>query len=1484
MLHFASSEFTVRESEGTATITVRCSPAPSVPVTVRYATSDLSATAGRDYLPQSGTLAFAAGQPTNAFTVPVNDSFSVEPARLVELTLSAPTGGAVLGQRPVARLVVQDDERPVALDPSFDSILAPGSWVNSMVVQRDGKIILGGNLALRATGEGKALIRLNPDGSFDADFKEGATAKARFGSVFALALDEDGNVLVGGGHWPSAETVGPLNIFRLLSDGTLDESFQGGLAARGFPSDYLHSAAISPQPDGCIYVLGDSSLSSWRGITRLKPDGAEDTTFNPGSGGSFRYWGGSEVFKGVSAVAVQPDGKLVIGGKFTSFDGASRGGIARLHSDGSLDTTFPAGSGVSYSSPSDLPRKMAYVTGVALQPDGKVLLGGYFDRVNDVERVAVARLNPDGTLDSAFDLRVSSWVTGYYGASVFVPQPDGRILFGGYVRTLGGSSGLIRLNPDGSLDPTLLCPRLDGIMALQVQPSGDILVAGEFTEIDGAPQAHLARLFGDTTQPRTVEWGQRSHSVAEDAAAVVLTVVRGGNSSEPHTVSYMTSDGSATAGADYPAQSGTITLAPGENSKELTLTILDDARMEEVESFHVELRDPSAGVWVGARSRAEVMIRDNEISAMVDSTFSPDIEGFSVNAVAIQADGKLLLAGEFRRVDGVPRSGLARLNADGSLDLGFVARVALEDERNCCLSVRGLVVQPDGQILVSGNFQRVDDWVRKGIVRLNPDGSLDPTFTPPAELDGATLYPNSLQPDGRLLVGSHDGRHGGLHRLNVDGTRDPTFRSLSVPWYPVALISAQDDGTILVAGQELLTRLHADGSPDLSYLPELCGPQSVVDWCRVMALNPDGTAIVSGRDAGGSRATLFRLNADGSLDPSFRFEVPLDPLAWGYSDLESVAVAPDGKVLVTGRVSTAHGDSWSARLSRFNADGSLDRGFPQITIGAPYGSSQVHLGGGRVIVSGSFEGIGGHTQAHLAVLRPERSGATVVQFAQRSFVAGESAGSGFITVQRVGDVSGATTVGFAAVPGTGISGRDYLPITGSLTFGPLEAAKMFAVSLLDNPGGNPDRTVLLSLSNPGGGALLSREHATLRILDDDHPGSLDLAFDAGLQPGPGSLNRPWTNGVVDRVLVLPDGRIRVWGDFAGRFVQLNPDGSRDRTYTDMTPYELAHRPDGTSYGFSVDAYNLRGGDLLRFHADGSVDPAFKVTVGPDTWGIQSAAASADGKVLIGGGFSRVNGIHRSGIARLNADGSLDATFDPGTGVRDGEVLAIAPQADGRILIGGSFTSVNGTARNGLARLNADGSLDPTFVATHSIPNSPGAVASSLVSLPDGSVLALGSFPTLDPTGAKIIVRFRTDGSLDSVLELDAGTLNGFVFWGYNGTRAGHLTTMALQPNGGLLVVGEFLGVNGVPRFSLVRLKLLSWAAEPPRLELVGFAADGAFVLGIRGQPEWTYRIEASPDLQTWTLLEERASAGVLTEFKDAAAASATRRFYRVRRH
>src|SRR5262249_8703829 len=146
------------------------------------------------------------------------------------------------------------------------------------------------------------------------------------------------------------------------------------------------------------------------------------------------------------------------------------------------------------------------------------------------------------------------------------------------------------------------------------------------------------------------------------------------------------------------------------------------------------------------------------------------------------------------------------------------------------------------------------------------------------------------------------------------------------------------------------------------------------------------------------------------------------------------------------------------------------------------------------------------------------------------------------------------------------------------------------------------------------------------------------------------------------------------------------------------------------------------------------------------------ASQNDGRVLIGGGFTSVNGIGRNHVARLNSDGTLDNRFDPGTG-SDGGVLCLVLQLDGKVLVGGRFLHVNGVVRNGIARLNGvDGGLDLTF--------DPGAgtdgPVNSIALQPDGKLLIGGEFTRVNGNSRTGIARLNPDGTLDGSFDPGSG--------------------------------------------------------------------------------------------------------------------------------
>jgi uncharacterized delta-60 repeat protein len=224
-------------------------------------------------------------------------------------------------------------------------------------------------------------------GALDTGFDPGTGTS---NTVQAVALQRDGKVLVGG-YFTQVDGVARNNIARLNADGVLDTNFDPGTGANGLVY------AVASQPDGKVLIGGVFTQVNGverNSIARLNANGSLDTTFDPGTGANDQVW----------AVAIQSDGKVLIGGDFTQVNGVGRGRIARLNPDGSVDTSFDPGAGANWQ-----------VFAVALQLDGKVLIGGNFVLVNGASRPYVARLNADGSLDTNFDPGTVSYIVDVIG-------------------------------------------------------------------------------------------------------------------------------------------------------------------------------------------------------------------------------------------------------------------------------------------------------------------------------------------------------------------------------------------------------------------------------------------------------------------------------------------------------------------------------------------------------------------------------------------------------------------------------------------------------------------------------------------------------------------------------------------------------------------------------------------------------------------------------------------------------------------------------------------------------------------------------------------------------------------------------------------------------------------------------------------------------------------------------------------------------------
>jgi uncharacterized delta-60 repeat protein len=384
----------------------------------------------------------------------------------------------------VVILCATTDPAAGAQPGSLDTDFTPGDGVDQSVfalsVQPDGKIIVGGDFTTVGGVSRNGIARLNSSGSLDSAFDPGSGPDDLVNTV---ALQ--GNKLIIGGYFTQVSGTAQGYMARLDSQGALDMSFDPGSGADG------PVLALAVQGDGKVLLGGEFTTINGiarNNIARLNSNGSLDTDFDPGAGVS------GALFSSVKSIAVQGDGKVIIGGAFTSVNGAARTNIAQLHTDGSVDNGFNprvdvAGAGV-----------LAGVNSLAVQSDGKIVIGGDFTGINGIARTNISRLNSNGSLDTTFNPGTLD-----FAVNSLAVQSNGKIVIGGFFTRVSGATRkyVARLNSDGSLD-TDFDPGSgadDAVYVAALQEDGKVLIGGLFRSFDRAPRDGIARLHGDPVIP-----------------------------------------------------------------------------------------------------------------------------------------------------------------------------------------------------------------------------------------------------------------------------------------------------------------------------------------------------------------------------------------------------------------------------------------------------------------------------------------------------------------------------------------------------------------------------------------------------------------------------------------------------------------------------------------------------------------------------------------------------------------------------------------------------------------------------------------------------------------------------------------------------------------------------------------------------------------------------------------------------------------------
>ncbi|MDB6035124.1 MAG: hypothetical protein JWM16_5462 [Verrucomicrobiales bacterium] len=813
--------------------------------------------------------------------------------------------------------------------------------------------------------------------------------------------------------------------------------------------------------------------------------------------------------------------------------------------------------------------------------------------------------------------------------------------------------------------------------------------------------------------------------------------------------------------------------------------------------------------------------------------FNPGVKGLYVEAAIPQLDGKILLVGSFTNVNGLVRSNITRLNYDGSADTNFNIGVGADNSVLCA------ALQWDSHILIAGDFTAIDGHLRNRLARLNPDGTLEDTNT--FQLgDGAngSIRAMALQPDGKILIAGdfttvNGEPRGHIARLNPDGTLD-AFTPGSGANSTIFTVAVQSDGKVVIGGaftkvdgllRNRVARLSPDGTLENTntFNPGTGFNADVL--CS--AVQPNGKILIGGAFTnlnGRIAIRVARLNPNGTPEGTNTF----NPVRPSDNAVSSIALQADGKILLAGSF-TKIADSSIGRLVRMYPNGALDFNITSNPEGPVRGVTL--QGDGKILIGGEFLVLTSQNVPRVARLFND----TAIQ------VLNEPNNS---TVRwiRSGGSPEVSDIVFELSTDAGASWRTL----GS----PAHLTNGWQLTGLNLPPNGALRARGRCTGGLGNGSSMPFQQVVVIA------GSLDPFFNTSIS-GEQFDTRVTAMAVQPDGKILIGGSFtNVNGQPRRNLVRLNADGTVESTTTfrigtgvDQFIKGIIVQPDHKIliYGLFHQVNGLPRERIARLNPDGSLESltTFDPGSGPTSW-IETAALQPDGKILIAGPFAAVNGQTRFEIARLNPDGSVESTntFHPGSGPSS-DVYAIALQPDGRILIGGYFTAVNGQKRNYFARLYSDGTLEDTN--TFNLGSGANERVYSLVPQPDGKVLIAGEFTTLNGQPRNYFARLNPDGTLESTNSFRAGgglrgypsaiclqadgniLIAGRIFDVYGkigrllpdgtlelkatfdtgtggaGNNNSDVDTLALQPDGRIVAGGRFLSFNDQPHNLIVRL-------------------------------------------------------------------------------
>jgi len=1101
----------------------------------------------------------------------------------------------------------------------------------------------------------------------------------------------------------------------------------------------------------------------------------------------------------IYATAVQADGKLIVGGSFTTMGGQAKSHIARLNTDGTVDTTFAAdANGDVYS--------------IIVQTDGQILVGGNFTTIGGQARNNVARLNEDGSAEISFVPAANSVVRA------IAVQLNGDIIIGGDFTTIDSEERkyIARLSAgNGSLDPGYSPDANGSVYSLATQRNGKVIVGGNFTSIDGQAREHIARLndidgSAETTAFSTSATGAvRSIAIQTDGKILIggdfTTITAGNGLFTRNRMALLDANGNV----DF-------NFNPNANGIVRSIVLQSDGKVLVGGDF----------TTIGGLSINRIARLDIEFG-YADDSFSPNVNG-TVHTISVQPDDKILIGGGFTSlIEGTTysRNYLARLHTDGSVEADFVPNITANI--NNYATVSSIAVQGDNKILVGGSFTEIGGETRKNLARLNPDGSIDTAF---ADTNG-TISSIVVQADDKILVGGDFTVIGGLAiryiaRLYPDGSVDTSFTPN--PNSVVHTIAVQGDGKIVVGGQfttiggmarKNIARLYSTGAGDTSYTTTANGP------VYSLVVQSDGKLVVGGAFTsigGQARTYIARLAADGVVDTTTLFKN-----TGANKTVRALALQADGTILVGGDFTTIDGPTARNFIARLKADGDIDLTFNPNANGVV--RSIAVQADTNILVGGEFTTIGGQPRNSIAQL-------SSVGVVDGGFIANTDTPVHALALQTDGEI---------------LAGGAFTTITdsSSISIARNHIARLNAVGRVDsvfNPDANAISKVLISAIAAQGdgkfiiGGLFSQIDGVTR----NHI--------ARLHPN-GSLDKSWhtsVNGEVTSIVIQSNDKILICGNFTSitdnndtfsrnSLARLNADGTVDGTFNPLVHGHVYAIAEQTALTGKINGDILLAGDFTSITmtnpTTGAVTKYDRPFIArllnvdlPDTPSltmdgffnatsannpneiVRTIATQTDGKILVGGDFTWIGGLARSKMARLiKTSGASDTTFDPNA---NGTVRSILVQPDGNILVGGDFTYIGNQTRNKIARLYSDSAKADEFA-----PNANGSVHAIAIQT-DNKILAIGKFTSIGGALTRSHIA-RLTPVLGTVDDFNPGI-----------DSLSTVSAIALQTDGKIVVGGDFTTIDTQPRNRMARL-----SADSAALQDLTLSTDGKKIVWHRNQ-------------------------------------------------